>query len=252
MSGAQSTRFAGRVAVITGASRGIGLGVAAALVAEGARVCITGRDEEALAAAVDGLGGAEVAIGVAGKVDDPNHRVETLRQVRATFGRVDHLVNNAGINPADGSLADIDLTLARKILEVNLLAPLAWAQEALRVGLRECRGAIVNIGSTSGIRPVPQLGMYGTSKAALAYLTRVLAVELGPEVRVNGVAPGVVKTRFAAPLYENREDEVAETYPLRRLGVPEDIAAAVTFLLSEQASWITGRTIEVDGGITLR
>lgn len=245
-------RFAGQVAVVTGASRGIGYGVAEALVAEGARVCITGRDPEALAAAVTELGGDDVALGVAGKVDEPDHRVDTIGQVVDRFGRIDHLVNNAGINPADGGIAEIELGLARKILEVNLLAPLAWSQLALRAGIRAHRGAIVNVGSTSGVRPVPELGMYGTSKAALAYLTKVLAIEVGPDVRVNGVAPGVVKTRFAASLYENREDEVAARYPLKRLGTPADIADAVLFLLSAQASWITGRTVEVDGGVTLR
>ncbi|MGO4255911.1 SDR family oxidoreductase [Marmoricola sp. RAF53] len=244
-------RFAGKVAVITGASRGIGFGIASALVSDGARVCITGRDPVTLAAAATELGGPEVAIGVAGKADNADHRVDVFDKVAAAFGSVDYLVNNAGINPADGGLDAIDLGLARKILEVNLVAPLAWTQLALEAGLRANRGAVVNIGSTAGARPVPALGMYGVSKAALTYLTRVLAVEVGPEVRVNGVAPGVVKTKFAAPLYENREDEVASRYPLRRLGEPEDIAGAVTFLLSESASWITGRMVDVDGGITL-
>ncbi len=243
--------IAGKVAIVTGASRGIGLGIAQRLVDEGAKVCLTARKPEALEEAVASLGGAEHAIAVAGKADDPEHREDAVRRAIETFGSLDLLVNNAGINPVLSSLIDLDLGAARKIVEVNALGALAWAQSAHRAWMGEHGGAIVNISSVSGVKPAPGIAMYGASKAMMISLTESLAVELGPTVRVNAVAPAVVKTQFAGPLYEGREDEVAAAYPLKRLGVPEDIASAVTFLLSDEASWVTGQTLTLDGGLTL-
>ncbi|MFI5494938.1 SDR family oxidoreductase [Actinoplanes sp. NPDC051859] len=242
--------LSGAVAIVTGASRGIGYAIAQRFVAEGARVCITGRDKEALDAAVEGLGGAEVAIGVAGRGDDADHRAAVVDTVRTAFGPVSILVNNVGINPAYGPLADLDLSAARKMVDVNVLGTLGWVQEGLRGGLTD-GGAIVNISSVSGIRPAPGIAFYGVTKAALIHLTEELAVELAPAIRVNAVAPAVVKTKFATALYEGREEKVAATYPLKRLGVPEDIAGTVAFLCSPDAAWITGQTIVVDGGVTL-
>lgn len=171
--------------------------------------------------------------------------------VLGAFGPVTLLVNNIGINPAYGPLGTLDLGAARKMVDVNLLGTLGWVQEALRGGLAEAGGSIVNISSVSGVRPAPGIGFYGVTKAALIHLTEELAVELAPKVRVNAVAPAVVKTRFATALYEGREEQVAAGYPLQRLGVPEDVAGAVTFLCSRDASWITGQTIVLDGGVTL-
>ena len=124
-------------------------------------------------------------------------------------------------------------------------------QEAHRAWLGEHGGAVVNIASVAGVTPAPGLAIYGASKAMLISLTRDLAVELGPGVRVNAVAPAVVKTKFATALYEGREDEVSAAYPLKRLGVPEDVAGAVAFLLSDDAAWLTGQTVVLDGGVTL-
>ena len=121
----------------------------------------------------------------------------------------------------------------------------------LRGGL-SAGGAIVNISSISGIRPAPGIAFYGVTKAALIHLTEELAVELAPKVRVNAVAPAVVKTRFATVLYEGREEQVASTYPLGRLGVPDDVASAVAFLASDDAAWITGQTLVLDGGVLLK
>jgi NAD(P)-dependent dehydrogenase (short-subunit alcohol dehydrogenase family) len=240
-----------RVAIVTGASRGIGLGIAAELVRQGARVCVTARGQEALDAAVTELGGPDVAIGVPGKSDDAGHQAEAVARTIEAFGSLDMLVNNTGINPVYGPIADIDPVAAAKILAVNVLAPLAWTRRARDAWMGEHGGSIVNVASIAGLRPSPGIGMYGISKAALIRLTTELAVELGPRIRVNAVAPAIVKTKFATVLYEGREEQVAAAYPLRRLGVPEDIAGVVAFLLSDQASWITGQTLVLDGGVTL-
>ena len=243
--------MADQVAIVTGASRGIGFAIAQRFVAEGYKVAITGRDATALDQAAKDLGGAEVAIGVPGKGDDADHRAAVIDIVLGQFGPVTTLVNNIGINPAYGPLASLDLSAARKMIDVNVLGTLGWVQEALRGGLADGGGSIVNISSVSGVRPAPGIAFYGVTKAALIHLTEELAVELAPRVRVNAVAPAVVKTRFATALYEGREEEVAARYPLGRLGVPEDVAGAVAFLCSPDAAWITGQTIVIDGGVTL-
>lgn len=244
-------RLQGKTAVVTGASRGIGLAIAQRLVDEGARVVITARKPEPLAEAVEQLGGEDVALAVAGKADDPDHQEEAVRRTIETFGSLDLLVNNTGINPAYGPLLDLDDSAARKIFEVNVLSTLAWTRRAHRAWMGEHGGAVVNVASIAGLRPSPGIALYGVSKAAVIHLTEELAVELAPGVRVNAVAPAVVKTRFATALFEGREQEVADVYPLKRLGVPEDVAGAVAYLCSQDAAWVTGQTLALDGGITL-
>jgi NAD(P)-dependent dehydrogenase (short-subunit alcohol dehydrogenase family) len=251
--GQHGRRFDGLVAVVTGASRGIGLAVAKRIVDEGGRVVITARKPEGLAAAVDDLGGASAAVGVAGRGDDAEHQQDAIDTAVRTFGGLDVLVNNTGINPAYGPLAELDEGIARKIMDVNVLSALGWTRRAVAAGMgRDRPGAVVNMASVAGIGPAPGIAYYGVSKAALIGLTVQLAAELSPGVRVNAIAPAVVKTQFARMLYENNEEQVAAQYPLRRLGVPEDIGAAAAFLASADSSWITGQVLVVDGGAGLR
>ncbi|MFJ5265431.1 SDR family oxidoreductase [Streptomyces sp. NPDC088387] len=244
------TELTGKVALVTGASRGIGYGVAEALVARGDRVCITGRNEDALKEAVERLG-ADRVIGVAGKAHDEAHQAVAVERVMEAFGRVDFLVNNAGTNPVFGPIADLDLNVARKVFETNVVSALGFAQRTWHAWQKDNGGAIVNISSVAGLAPSPFIGAYGVSKAALINLTVQLAHEFAPRVRVNAIAPAVVKTKFAQALYEGREAEAAAAYPLGRLGVPSDIGGAAAFLTSDQSDWVTGQTLVVDGGIFL-
>jgi 3-oxoacyl-[acyl-carrier protein] reductase len=245
--GRMSNDFEGRVAIITGATRGIGLGIAQELVSRGARVVITARKPEELEQAVKALGD-DVAAASRGSADDEEHQAAAVALALERFGRLDHLVNNAAVNPQYGPLIDAELAAVRKVFDVNVTAVLGWIQQSVRNGLST---SILNVASVGGIRAGSPIGAYNASKAALIHLTRQLAVELGPKLRVNAIAPAVVKTHFARALYEGREDEVAQAYPMKRLGTPNDTAKAAAFLLGDDASWITGETLVVDGGVTV-
>lgn len=243
--------LANKVAIVTGGSRGIGLAIAQRLVADGARVCITGRNEDGLKEAVASMPDGS-AIYLAGKADDVDHRQEVMNLVAAEFGGLDILINNAGINPVYGDTINVDLGAARKIFEVNVIGTLGWTQAAAQhpdLHLAERGGTVLNLSSVTGIIPSPGIGVYGIAKAALMHMTSTLAVELAPDIRVNAVAPAVIKTKFAEALYEGREEEVAAKYPLKRLGEPKDVANAVAYLVSGEASWITGQTLVIDGGL---
>lgn len=242
-----AARFDGTTTLITGASRGIGFAIAQRLVAEGGSVVLTGRTQDALDAAVAELGPSASA--VAGRADDADHRAEVFAHVEQRHGRLDHLVNNTGINPVYGPIVDIDAGAARKILEVNVVATLDWTRAALSAGVNR---SVVNIASVAGLSASPGIAFYGISKAALINLTAQLAYELAPDIRVNAVAPAVIKTAFARALYEGHEAEAAAGYPLARLGEPEDVAGPVAFLLSDDAAWITGQTVVIDGGSGIR
>lgn len=238
----------GRAALVTGASRGIGYGVAAELLARGAAVTITGRKQPELDEAVASLGAPDRVLAVAGNSGDAAHRADAVDRTVERFGSLDVLVNNAGINPQYGPLVDAELDAVRKTFEVNVVAVLGWIQEAHRAWMGAHAGSVVNVASVAGLRSTGVIGAYGASKAALIRLTEELAGQMGPNVRVNAVAPAVVKTRFAEALYAHDEDGVAAGYPMRRLGEPSDVAAAVAFLASDEAGWITGDTIRIDGG----
>ena len=242
--------FEGRTALVTGGSRGIGLAIARSLVARGARVVVTGRTPGALAEAVSALGGPEVAVGVAGHAGDAAHRAEAVRTAVDTFGGLEVLVGNVGINPVYGPLVDLPLDGFRKILDTNVVGTLGLVQEAWRAWMAEHGGSVLVVASVAGLKASPMIGGYGVSKAALVNLVTQLAVELGPTVRVNAVAPAVVKTRFAGALYEGREAEAARAYPAGRLGEPEDIGEAAAYLLG--AGWVTGQTLVLDGGALSR
>lgn len=242
--------LAGRVALVTGATRGIGLGIAEELVSRGAAVCITARKPDELAAAVASLG-PDHALGVPGSADDLDHAAAAVATTLERFGRLDFLVNNAGINPQYGPLIDADLGAVRKIMQVNVVAALAWTQLAWRAWMQDHGGAVLNVASIGGLRVGAGIGAYNVSKAALIHLTRQLAAELGPAVRINAIAPAIVKTVFARALYDGREEQVAARYPLQRLGMPADTAKLAAFLLSDDASWITGETVVIDGGISV-
>lgn len=247
-------RLDGRVAIITGASRGIGHAIASRFASAGVRgLVINARRNDDLAAVAEELTNADCAVStVAGSMGDPNTAAALVATALDTYGRCDVIVNNAGTNPVFGNLVDADPGAVRKIFEVNVEGPLALVRAAWHSWMHENGGAVVNIASVGGIDPMPFIGAYNVSKAALIHLTRQLAVECAPQVRVNAIAPGLVRTRFAKALWEPDEAGVVSTIPLGRLGEPDDIAHAALFLASDASAWTTGTVLTVDGGALLR
>ncbi|MCX4091449.1 SDR family oxidoreductase [Nocardia sp. alder85J] len=244
--------LAGKGALVTGASRGIGKAIAAELLARGAHVLITARKPEPLAEAtaeLRALGHPGTVLAQAGNSGDATARGDAVMTAVAEFGSLDILINNTGINPVFGALMDADLDAVRKLFDVNVVATLGYIQEAYRAWMQTHGGAIVNVASVAGLRSTGVIAAYGASKAALIRLTEELAWQLGPTIRVNAVAPGVVKTKFADALYAAGEEAAAAGYPMKRLGTPEDVAALVGFLVSDSAGWITGEVVRVDGGL---
>jgi len=242
-------RLDGKVALVTGGSRGIGRAIATRFAEAGADVMLSSRKAESLAdaaASMEGLDGA-VAWHPA-NVGDPDAAQECVDATVARFGSLDVLVNNAATNPYFGPLMEMDLARAEKTVQVNQEAVLVWTQCAWRASMAERGGAVINVSSVGGLSVEPGIGWYNVTKAAVVHLTRQLAYELGPGVRVNALAPGLVRTDFARALWERSGDAVARRLPLKRLGEPDDIATAALFLASEAASWITGHVLVVDGG----
>lgn len=242
--------LAGKVALVTGASQGIGAAIARTFAESGARVMLSSRKREGLEKAASGMTGeVDVFPAHVGKPQDAEAAVAATIE---RFGRLDVLVNNAATNPYAGPLIDIDLPRLDKTLEVNLRGPLVWTQAAWRGWLREHGGSVLNIASIGGLQYGGPLGVYDMTKAGLIFQTRHLATELGPHVRVNAIAPGLVQTSFARYLWEGAGGAESEfPWPLRRIGQPPDIASAALFLTSDHASWITGEVLVVDGGALL-
>ena len=233
----------GKVALVTGASRGIGLAIAKSFAESGASVMMVSRkiDESAM----EGIEG-EVAIRPA-NVGDQTAATDVVRETIAKFGRLDILVNNAATNPYYGPTMGVDEGRYDKTFQINLKAPLQWTQAAYEASFKEKPGVIINIASVGGLRAEGNLGVYNLTKAALIHLTKQLAGELGL-TRVVGIAPGLVQTDFAQMLVDNFGDALAKRLPTKRLGVPQDIANLATFLASDLASWMTGETYLIDGG----
>jgi 3-oxoacyl-[acyl-carrier protein] reductase len=238
----------GKAAVVTGGTRGIGRAVAEQLTAAGARVCVTARDADDVRRAAAELDG----VGVSGGVADPGHPREVVEAAMSAFGRIDVVINNAATNQPYGPLMDADPEAWRTAFAVNVEAPLRLVQVAWRAWMREHGGAVVNVCTEGAEHVGPNVGAYGTSKAALLHLTRQLAGELAPRVRVNSVSPGLVRTEMARFVWEPGEEQLAAGLPLGRIGEPGDVARAVVWLASDAAQWITGADLLVDGGTRVR
>ncbi|MGD2060205.1 MAG: SDR family oxidoreductase [Acidimicrobiia bacterium] len=244
----------GKVALVTGGSRGIGQATALELARSRARgVVITSRKQENVDQSkmemVEAGADPDRILAVAARADQEEAAHEAVKATVDAFGACDILVNNAGTNPAAGNLMEVDLGALDKTWAVNMRAPLLWVRAAYSAWMGDHGGSIVNVASVAGMRPSPLMGAYNISKAGLIHMTKQLALELAPDIRVNAVAPGVVKTRLAGALLVD-EDATASMHPLGRVGVPEDVARLIVFLASDAADWMTGATIPVDGGVT--
>jgi len=242
--------LAGRTAIVTGASRGIGLAVGRALIDAGASVILTSRGQEAADAAASSLA-SDRAVGFAAHATDENAAQECVEFALSRFGGLDILVNNAGTNPAFGPVLEQDHGRFAKIFDVNVWAPILWTGLAWRAWMREHGGVVVNTASVGGFLVGPGLGVYNITKAALIGMTASLARELGPRnITVNAVAPGYLDTEMSGELSEQQRGQIVRRTPLGRLGQVGDVTGVVEFLLSEQAGFVTGQTIVIDGGIT--
>jgi NAD(P)-dependent dehydrogenase (short-subunit alcohol dehydrogenase family) len=237
--------FEGKVALVTGASKGIGKAIAKTLAESGAKVMLSSRKEDQLRETAAEINGeTDVFAANAGDVDAGRACIDATI---ARFGGLDILVNNAATNPYFGASLGVDEARFDKTFQVNLRGPLFWTQIAYEKALKEKPGVILNIASVGGMRSEVGLSIYNLTKAALIHFTRQLASEIGPN-RVVGIAPGLVKTDFAAVLVDNFGDALANRLPMKRLGEPQDIANLAAFLVSDAASWITGETYVIDGG----
>jgi NAD(P)-dependent dehydrogenase (short-subunit alcohol dehydrogenase family) len=244
--------LSGRVALVTGASRGIGSAIATALVEQGAQVVLSSRkqadlDEEA---ARINAQYPEHATAIAAHAGRPEDLERLVKSVMERFARIDILVNNAATNPYFGPVLGAELSAWDKTFEVNLRGVFVLTKLVYEASMETHGGAVVNVASIGGMRPGIGLGVYNITKAGVIMLTRQLARELGGKVRVNAVAPGLIKTRFAEALWGNEAilDRVLASNPMGRIGLPDEVASTVAFLASDAASYINGEVIVIDGG----
>jgi NAD(P)-dependent dehydrogenase (short-subunit alcohol dehydrogenase family) len=249
--------LAGKVAVITGSSRGIGRAIAERMAEAGAKVVISSRKAEACAAvarAIDAAHSAGTATSIPANISSKDELKHLVDETTRRLGKIDVLVCNAASNPYYGSLGGIADDQFRKILENNVLANHWLINFTVPQMIDRKDGAIVIVASIGGLRGSPVIGAYNISKAADFQLARNLAVEYGPHnVRVNCIAPGLIRTDFARALWENPETlaRATSTAPLRRIGEPDEIAGAAVFLASKAGSFMTGQAIVIDGGVTI-
>ena len=240
---------------VTGASRGIGAATAAAFAAEGCNVVLTSRTrstlDEVAAAITAEHPGAGVLVYPA-HAAEPDQASACVDAAMERFGSVDVLVNNAGTSPYFGPLVDLDPVRAEKTVRLNQFGPVLWTQLVWKAWMAGHGGTIVNVSSVGGLLTERGIGYYNATKAALIHLTRQFAQELAPGVRVNAVAPGIVRTHLAKGLWENNEELLSDALPLGRIGEPADVADVITFLAGDGSRWMTGQTLVVDGGAQVR
>ncbi len=248
-------RLSGKVAVVTGGNAGIGEAIAKAFAREGASVVITGRRQGELYRVVSDIVKEQGKVfAVVGSVTDESHVQEAVRQAVQQFGRLDILINNAGVGDFGRRLHEIDDTTWAHVLDVNLTGVFRMTRAALPQMLAQGKGAIVNISSVASLIGLPTLPVYAASKGALDAMTRALAVDYAREgIRCNVVNPGLIDTPMAAPLISNPEllDPILSHYPIRRAGRPEEVAQMALYLASDEAGWVTGGTFSIDGGMTI-
>jgi NAD(P)-dependent dehydrogenase (short-subunit alcohol dehydrogenase family) len=241
-----------RVALVTGASRGIGSAIANALAEQGAQVVLSSRKQSDLEAEAERINARfpERAVAIAAHAGKPEDLQRLVDEVMARFARIDILVNNAATNPYFGPVLGAELSAWDKTFEVNLRGIFVLTKLVYDASMEKRGGAIVNVSSVGGLRPGLGLGVYNVTKAGVIMLTRQLARELGGKVRVNAVAPGLIKTRFAEALWGNEAilERVLASNPMGRIGTPDEIAGAVAFLASDAASYINGEVLVIDGG----
>ena len=248
-----------KVAIVTGGTRGIGEAIADTFAAHGARVVVASRKAEGVAAAAEAIGkehGADrIASGFAAHTGKEDECVRLVRETVERFGRVDVLVNNAGTSPYFGPMLGAEMAAWDKTFETNLKGYFWCAREVARHCIeRGAPGAIVNVASIAGLTGAPLQGVYAATKAAVISMTKTLAVELAPsKIRVNAIAPGFIDTRLASVILKNDEllEHVLARTPMKRYGAPEEIAGGALFLASDAASFVTGHTLVIDGGMTI-
>lgn len=259
--------YAGLTAIVTGGTRGIGHATALQLAASGANVVITGRKPETVVPAAEELQAAAReqnpdagrVIGIAAHVADPEAAKKACTQAVEEFGRLDVLINNAGTNPAFGPVHKQSAEIMTKVFQINTIGPVIWTSAAIEAGLgkaagtdttdRSPAGAVVNVSSIGALSMEDYIGVYNASKAALLHLTKQMARELAPRIRVNSISPGVVRTKLSEALWKENEDSTSTLIPAGRIGEPEDIADAIAFLAAPTSSWLTGENLVVDGGM---